>query len=76
MNVNNRKEKSVVALYGKTVSYKLICVIIGFLNSILINRCLGVALRGEYTTITNWASLLQLVLNLGIGTAYPAFKRR
>ncbi|MGO5334507.1 oligosaccharide flippase family protein [Enterococcus cecorum] len=76
MNVNNRKEKSVVAIYGKIVSYKLICVVIGFLNSILINRCLGVALRGEYTTITNWASLLQLFLNLGIGTAYPAFKRR
>lgn len=72
----NRKEKSVVAIYGKIVSYKLICVVIGFLNSILINRCLGVALRGEYTTITNWASLLQLFLNLGIGTAYPAFKRR
>ena len=76
MNVNNRKEKSVVAIYGKIVSYKLICVVIGFLNSILINRCLGVALRGEYTTITNWVSLLQLFLNLGIGTAYPAFKRR
>ena len=73
---NNRKEKSIVVLYGKTVSYKLICVVIGFLNSILINRCLGVALRGEYTTITNWASLLQLFLNLGIGTTYPAFKRK
>lgn len=69
-------KKSVVKMYGKTVSYKLICVVIGFINSILINRCLGVALRGDYTTIINWASLLQLVLNLGIGTAYPAFKRR
>lgn len=68
--------KSVVQMYGKTVFYKLICVIIGFINSILINRCLGVSLRGDYTTITNWASLLQLILNLGIGTAYPAFKRR
>ena len=69
-------KKSIIKLYGKTVSYKLICVVIGFVNSILINRCLGVALRGDYTTITNWASLLQLVLNLGIGTAYPAFKRK
>lgn len=73
---NDKKGKSTVALYGKTVVYKLVCVAIGFLNSILINRCLGVALRGEYTTITNWASLVQLFLNLGIGTAYPAFKRR
>lgn len=69
-------KKSLIGLYGKTVVYKLICVVVGFLNSILINRCLGVALRGEYTTIINWASMLQLVLNLGIGTAYPAFKRR
>lgn len=69
-------KKSVIKMYGKTVSYKLICVAIGFINSILINRCLGVALRGEYTTITNWASLLQLFLNLGIGTTYPAFKRK
>lgn len=73
---NDKKGKSTVALYGKTVVYKLVCVAIGFLNSILINRCLGVTLRGEYTTITNWASLVQLFLNLGIGTAYPAFKRR
>ncbi len=70
------KGKSIVILYGKTVTYKLICVVIGFLNSVLINRCLGVALRGEYTTITNWASLMQLFINFGIGTAYPAFKRK
>lgn len=69
-------KKSIIGMYGRTVSYKLICVVIGFVNSILINRCLGVALRGDYTTIINWASLLQLVLNLGIGTAYPAFKRK
>lgn len=74
--VTHETKKSVVKMYGKTVSYKLICVMIGFINSILINRCLGVSLRGDYTTITNWASLLQLILNLGIGTAYPAFKRR
>lgn len=68
-------KRSIIKMYGMTVSYKMICVVIGFVNSILINRCLGVALRGDYTTITNWASLLQLLLNLGIGTAYPAFKR-
>ena len=73
--ITNNK-KSVIKMYGKTVSYKLICVAIGFINSMLINRCLGVALRGEYTTITNWASLLQLFLNLGVGTTYPAFKRK
>ena len=68
--------KSVVKIYERTIVYKLICVIIGFINSIIINRCLGVALRGDYTTIINWASLLQLILNLGIGTSYPALKRK
>ena len=65
-----------INMYGITIFYKLIVVILGFLNSILINRSLGVELRGGYTTITNWASLIQLFLNLGIGSAYPAIKRR
>lgn len=65
-----------IKYYGKTFVFKMLCVVIGFINSILINRCLGVALRGDYTTITNLASLLQLFLNLGIGSAYPALKRR
>ena len=69
-------QNKLVNLYGTSIAYKLLCVVISFLNSILINRCLGVALRGEYTTITTLASLFQLFLNLGIGSAYPAFKRR
>ncbi len=69
-------QNKLVNMYGTSITYKLLCVAISFLNSILINRCLGVALRGEYTTITTLASLFQLFMNLGIGTAYPAFKRR
>ncbi len=70
------KRNKIIEMYGVTVFYKLIVVVLSFVNSILINRCLGVELRGSYTTITNWASLMQLFLNLGIGTAYPAIKRR
>lgn len=69
-------QNKLVNLYGTSIAYKLLCVLISFLSSILINRCLGVALRGEYTTITTLASLFQLFMNLGIGTAYPAFKRK
>lgn len=69
-------QRKIVKNYGVTVTFRLIVVVLTFLNSILINRCLGVALRGEYTTISNWASLLQLFLNLGLGSAYPAIKRR
>lgn len=70
------KNDSIVKQYGLSVGYKLLCVALSFGNSVLINRCLGVELRGEYTAITNLASLLQLFLNLGIGNAYPVFKRK
>lgn len=67
--------ESTAKLYSVSVFYKLANVIITFVNSVLLNRCLGVALRGEYTTIITVASLFQLVLNLGIGSSYPSFKR-
>lgn len=70
-----RKNK-LINMYEITVFYKLVVIALSFLNSILINRSLGVQLRGEYTTIVNWASLMQLFLTLGIGSAYPAIKRR
>lgn len=70
------KSDSVIKQYGLSVGYKLLCVALSFGNSALINRCLGVELRGQYTVITNLASLLQLLLNLGIGNAYPVFKRK
>ena len=74
--LSNIIKHKLIDLYGKTVFYKLVVVGLSFLNSILINRCLGVELRGDYTAITTWASLLQLFFNLGVGTAYPAIKRR
>lgn len=70
------KHGKLVRMYSVTVFFKLVVVALSFVNSILINRCLGVELRGQYTAITNWANLMQLFLNLGIGSAYPAIKRR
>ena len=67
--------KAIVRLFASSVSYKLFAVLLGFVNSIIINRYLGVELRGEYTTILNYANLLQLVLSLGLGNAYPAFRK-
>lgn len=74
--LNFIKDNPAVHTYVKSITLKILTVLIGFLNTILINRSLGVALRGEYTTILTWASLFQLLLNLGIGTTYPAFKRK
>ncbi len=69
-------EINTINLYKSSVFTKLLVVALSFINSIIINRYLGVELRGEYTTILNYASLLQLFLNLGIGNAYPALKRK
>lgn len=77
MNIINKVfSNKTFILYKKSIISKLIVVFIGVLNSVLINRYLGVTLRGEYTTILNAANLVQLVLNLGIGSVYPAFKKR
>ncbi|KRE57653.1 lipid II flippase MurJ [Paenibacillus sp. Soil750] len=65
-----------VRLFHTSILTKLLIVSIGVINSVLINRYLGVELRGEYTTTLNIANLLQLILNLGIGSIYPAFKRK
>ena len=62
-----------LSLFGSSVVLRLATVCLGFVNSIAINRYLGVELRGEYTALLNYANLLQMFLNLGIGNAYPAF---
>lgn len=46
-----------------------------FFSNVLINRSLGIELRGQYTTIVNYANFLQLVLNLGICYTYPSIKK-
>lgn len=77
MNISkNLLSNKTFILYRRSIVTKLIIVIINVLNSVLINRYLGVVLRGEYTTIINTANLLQLILNLGIGSVYPAAKRK
>lgn len=57
-------------LASSPVAIRLWSVAIGFISSILINRSLGVDLRGSYTTITVYASLVQAVGNLGLTFAY------
>lgn len=52
---------------------KIIAVMLSFINTIIINRFLGVELRGEYTFILNSANLVHLILNLGIGYSYSYF---
>ncbi len=49
-----------------SISIRLLSVAFGFIGSVLVNRILGVELRGEYTTIFTYANLLQAALNLGV----------
>ena len=69
-------EQSTARVFASSVFIKLVIVALGFVNSIVINRCLGVALRGEYTTLLNYSNLAQLLLCFGLGNAYPTFRRR
>lgn len=77
MNRSGGSERQIssMQLFASSVGVKLISVVLSFANSILINRFLGVELRGEYTVILNYANLIQLALNLGIGNTYPTFKK-
>lgn len=52
-----------------SISIRLLSVLFGFISSVLVNRALGLELRGEYTTIYTYANLLQTILNFGIAYA-------
>jgi O-antigen/teichoic acid export membrane protein len=51
-------------------------IILGLLNSVLINRFLGPSLKGEYAYLMNIVNILVILFNLGIYQSYPFFKRK
>lgn len=58
------------------VPIRVLTVGLNFISNILINRSLGLALKGQYTVIVNYASFVQLFFNLGICYAYPLLRNR
>lgn len=56
-------------LLCSSISIRLLSVALGFISSILVNRALGLELRGAYTTIYTYANLLQTIFNFGIAYA-------
>lgn len=58
------------------ISIRILTVGLNFISNILINRSLGLALKGQYTTIVNYANFLQLFLNFGICYAYPLLRNK
>lgn len=55
---------------------KFINIIFGFLTLIFLNRYLGTTLKGEYTYILNYTTIISIIFQLGISTVYAKFKRK
>ena len=51
-------------------------IVFGFLTLILLNRYLGVTLKGEYTYIINYTVIIAAILEVGISNVYGIFKRK
>lgn len=71
-----RFARAVKKLLLSSISIRLLSVAFGFVSSVLVNRALGLELRGSYTTIYTYAMLLQTALNMGIAFAYVPMKER
>ena len=72
-----KKLKNVVNnAYIYSVVAKIVSVVTGLIYSILFSRYLGTTLRGEASIITNYATIISLILCLGIYQAYPYFRKK
>lgn len=61
--------------YIISIISKLVLISLSFLNSILINRYLGVELRGEYAFIVNTSNIFTIIIGFNIASAYPYFRK-
>lgn len=53
------------------ITIRIITVALNFIANVLINRSLGIEMKGQMTRIQNYANIFQLIFNLGICYAYP-----
>ena len=51
-------------------------IVFGFFSLILLNRYLGTYLKGEYSTIINYVTIISSIFQLGISIIYSRFKRK
>ena len=51
-------------------------ILFGFVTLILLNRYLGATLKGEYTYIINYTTIISAIFQLGISSVYSKFKRK
>lgn len=69
-------KKFFVNEYVFAVFSKLIMIFTGIFSTVLINRYLGPALKGEYTYLLNLINFIAIFSNLGIYQAYPYYKKK
>lgn len=55
---------------------RVLCIILGFAYTILLSRYLGASLRGEYSIVLNYATIISVLIGFGIYQSYPFFKRK
>lgn len=63
-------------IYLTAIFSKISLILISVITSALINRQLGVALKGEYAYITNLVSMIVVILSFGLGQTYSTYRRK
>lgn len=62
--------------YLVSVSTKILFVLLTFINSVIINRYLGPALKGEYAYILNISNIITMIIGLNISSSFPYFQKK
>lgn len=52
---------------------KISIIFFSFISSVIISRYLGPNLKGQYSYILNYVTIISLILNLGVGQSYTYF---
>ena len=72
----NQLEKLLSNDYVLSLCSKACIMLFGFISLIFLNRFLGTELKGEYSSIINIVTIVTTILQLGLSSIYPRFKRR
>lgn len=75
MTLKDRISRIIASEYIFSTISKVLGVILGVVYSVIINRYLGVSLKGEYAVILNYNSLFTVFLCLGMYQAYPRYRK-
>ena len=63
-------------IYFWAILSKITIIFITIITTALINRSLGVMLKGEYAYIINIVTIFEIIISIGLGITYGTFKRK